>query len=247
MGTTMSFYLIENRDLTLDELSRRMALFRKEAEGRQRRQEDLLDTILLSFMDRQRFEEIGEQIRRESPETFERISRLLGRQEPPMGNIIPFPGTVLPEEQAAPPQKGPVLAWRADARWLPLFEETLCEGNMASSRDAERLSEVFGEPVLAFAIFDSDILFVSYSDPGRGFRADFAQPNFEQAEEMIDEPYQREFPTFLCAYADEEALRTIWEGEEVFADDRMLKLCEAIGAQVLYDGEELPEGFQPIL
>ncbi len=246
MGTTMAFYLIENRDLTPAGLKKGMDLLRAETKERRQRQEALLDSLLLSFIDRERFQEVKDQMRRESPEAFAHISRLLGQEEEPKGNIIPFPGTVLPEEPQDR-EKGPVLAYRSDARWLPLFEETLCEGCTASSRDTERLARKFGAPVLAFSIFDSDILFLSYSDPGRGFRADFAQPNFDEAQEMIDEPYRMEFPAFLCAYADEEALRKVWEGEEVFADDRMHKLCQLIGAEVLYDSVELPQGFQPIV
>ncbi|MBO5035066.1 MAG: hypothetical protein J6C43_05600 [Oscillospiraceae bacterium] len=136
------------------------------------------------------------------------------------------------------------LAYRPDARWLPLFEENLCEGYNASSRDAGKLAKTFGAPVLAFSIFDSDILFVSYADPEKGISEDYAKPNFEGFEEYDMDQYQEAFPQFLCAYGDEAALREAWEGEEVFADDRMAKLCELIGAQVLYDGSKLPQGFQ---
>ena len=52
------------------------------------------------------------------------------------------------------------IAYRPDAKWLPLFETKLCEGYIASSRDAARLSKLFAVPVLAFSVFDSDILFV---------------------------------------------------------------------------------------
>ena len=139
----------------------------------------------------------------------------------------------------------PEKAIRVDyAKWLPLFEENFC--GSASSLDAGVISEIFGTPVLAFSIFDSDILFVSYRDPEKAIRVDYAKPNFEEFEEYDDRLYKAEFPQFLCAYGDEQLLREIWEGEEVFADDRMLKLCEVIGAQVLYVAEELPEGYERV-
>lgn len=38
-----------------------------------------------------------------------------------------------------------------------------------------------------------------------------------------------------------------WAGEEyVFADDRMYDICGLLGAQALYSGDEIPEGFIPI-
>ena len=75
--------------------------------------------------------------------------------------------------------------------------------------------------MLAFSIFDSDVLFVSYADPERKLRLDFAKADFEEAEEMIEAPFRGEFPSFLCTYGFVTILREIWEGVEVFADDRM--------------------------
>lgn len=247
MGTSMAFYLVENRNLTPEMLRERMIGLRREAKSRSRRQEELFEGLLSSFMDWDRFEEVKDEMQRESPEAFAFVSQLMGKKAKERSdNIIPFPGTTPPEEGERPQGKGPVLAWRADARWLPFFEENLCDGYNASSRDAEGLAKAFGAPVLAFSIFDSDILFLSYADPERRLGLDFAKADFEEAEEMIDSLFQTEFPQFLCAWGEEETLREIWEGEEVFADDRMAKLCEVIGAKVLYDGQDLPEGYERI-
>lgn len=249
MGTSMAFYLVENRNLTPEILRERMVGLRRKAKSRSRGQEEMFEMIISSFLDlnQEHFEEVKDEMQRESPETFAFISKLMGKKaaEGP-DNIIPFPGTTPPEEQEMSRGKGPVLAWRANARWLPFFEENLCDGYNASSRDAGRLAKAFGAPVLAFSIFDSDILFLSYADPERRLRLDFAKADFEEAEEMIDSPFQMEFPQFLCTWGDEQTLREIWEGEEVFADDRMAKLCGVIGAEVLYDGQDLPEGYERI-
>lgn len=244
MGTTMSFYLIENRGLDVNILTEGMKAFRKKY-GLNDQEEKLSSYIgRLAQLPPAFLSKFGV-----SQEEVEQISERLRREEEKtdgLGKVIPFPGTIPPEEQEMPREKGPVLAWRANARWLPFFEENLCDGYNASSRDAERLAKAFGAPVLAFSIFDSDILFLSYADPERRLGLDFAKADFEEAEEMIDSPFQMEFPQFLCAWGDEQALREIWEGEEVFADDRMAKLCGVIGAEVLYDGQDLPEGYERI-
>lgn len=249
MGTTMSFYLIENRGVTRESLKESMERFQAGVSAQNRSEEERFGALLSAFLDRGRFEEVKDQMKRESPDTYEFVSRLLhqsqGESRQP-SNVIPFPGAAPREGQERPEpdrKKSVWLACRPDARWLPLFEERLCEGYTASSRDTDRLARQFSAPVLAFSIFDSDILFVSYSDPENDIRVDYAKPNWEGFEEYDMDLYQEEFPAFLCAYADEAALREAWEGEEVFADDRMHKLCGLIGAQVLYDSQDLPEGF----
>lgn len=246
----MAFYLIENRGLSRESLKDSMERFQARVSAQNRAAEERLGALLSSFLDRERFEEVKDQMKRESPGTYEFVSRLLHmpqeESESP-SHVIPFPGMAPHEGQREPEPSGRKnvwLAYRPDARWLPLFEENLCEGYNASSRDTEKLAKTFGAPVLAFSIFDSDILFVSYSDPEKNIREDYAKPNFEGFEEYDMDQYEEAFPAFLCAYGDEAALREAWEGEEVYADDRMAKLCEAIGAQVLYDSQELPQGFQ---
>lgn len=251
MGTTMSFYLIQNQNVSQEIWKERMKQFQSKLSAQNRVREEHFGLLLSSFLDKERFEEIKDQMKQESPDTFDFASRFLktlqkeNEKEPLDEKVVPFPGMPRPaEEQGTLWGKRAVLAYRPDAKWLPLFEENLCEGYNASSRDAGKLAKTFGAPVLAFSIFDSDILFVSYAAPEKGISVDYAKPNFEGFEEYDMDQYQEAFPQFLCVYGEETALRDAWKGEEVFADDRMAKLCELIGAQVLYDSSELPQGFQ---
>lgn len=141
----------------------------------------------------------------------------------------------------------PMVAYRPDAPWLPFFEERLCEGYNASSRDACRLSRKFKAPVLAFSLFDSDLLLVSYGDAAQDIRYDCAKPNYEEMEEFDTELYKAEFPWFLaelCSGVSEDALREIWDAEEDFADDRMEKLCTALRMEPIYD--RVSDGFEAI-
>lgn len=141
----------------------------------------------------------------------------------------------------------PMVAYREDAPWLPFFDVKKCEGCNASSKDARRLSKAFGAPVLVFSIFDSDILFVSYSDAAKKIAYDHAKPNFEGMEEYDTERFQTGFPRFLlelCPGASEEKLREIWDRDEVFADDRMYKLGDILGLSPI--NAEVPEGFEVI-
>lgn len=143
---------------------------------------------------------------------------------------------------------GAVLGYRPDAPWLPFFDTDICQGYNACSRDAELLSKAFDAPVLAFSIFDSDVLMLSYSDAEKGVGYNYAKPNCEGIEEYDAELFREELPLFLlflCPKLTKEKLTEIWEGEEVFADDRMEKLCEALGMVSLYENE-VPEGFEAI-
>lgn len=147
-------------------------------------------------------------------------------------------------------ERGPQAGFRADAPWLPFWHTGMCEGSVRSSRNLRRLSEAFGTPVLAFAIFDSDVLFVSYRDNATGTAYDYAKPNCEGYEEYDSETYRTDFPEFLvdlCPPGSRPRLEEIWSAEEVFADDRMYKLLELLGAEVIDPGAECyPEGFELI-
>lgn len=141
----------------------------------------------------------------------------------------------------------PMLAYSPDAPWLPFFKERLCEGYNASSRDACRLSRKFKAPVLAFSLFDSDLLLVSYGDAARNIRYDCAKPNYAEMEEYDTELYKAEFPQFLTELfpdVSENTLREIWDAEEVFADDRMEKLCTVLRMVPIYDRD--PDGFEAV-
>lgn len=147
-------------------------------------------------------------------------------------------------------EKGPQVGFRADAPWLPFWHTGMCEGSVRSSRNLRRLSEAFGTPVLAFALFDSDVLFVSYRDDAAGTAYDYAKTNYNGYDEYDVETYQTGFPEFLaelCPPGSRPRLEEIWSGEEVFADDRMYKLLELLGAEVIDPGAECyPEGYEMI-
>ena len=149
-----------------------------------------------------------------------------------------------------------VIAFRPEARWLPYFETWLCDGNIVSSKDLQEVSEQFGTPVLAFALFDSDILFVSCCDAERQAFHDFVKPNYPEMEEYDTEIYQEGLPTFLLSLGgddniqrleDIQKLKDIWDEEDLaFADDRMHNLLQFLGMQVIYDETDIPEGFVPV-
>lgn len=149
---------------------------------------------------------------------------------------------LFPSEEAT----GPHLAYRREAPWLPYFETFLCDGNIADSAGARRLSQKLGAPVLVMALYDSDICFVSYADASEGTAWDHAKPNSPEIEEFDKDLYSTAFPAFLLKLfpaADPAALTALWDREECFADDRVEGMCAALGLRPLYDGKTPPEGF----
>ena len=143
-----------------------------------------------------------------------------------------------------------VIAFCETSKWLPMFEENLCEGYNAISKDTTRFSEIFGAPVIAFSLFDSDVLFVSYSDAEKGVAYDYERSNFgDEEDDDASEygPYIPGYPEFLqalCKEDNRDRLRDIWASTEyVFADDKMADICDLLGMSVIYDGAEMPEGY----
>lgn len=145
------------------------------------------------------------------------------------------------------------VAYREDARWLPYFTTELCDGHICSSKELVQTSELFQTSVLCFSVFDSDILFVSYCDAEKRIFYDYAKPNVPGDEEYDTELYQEDLPTFLLSLdggdnvqriEDVQKLKAIWDEEGlVDADDRMLNLLKFLGMQVVYDENDIPEGF----
>ena len=217
MGTTMSFYHILNRGLSPTELQKRMKSLAATAASR-------ADQMLKALLPPGLLQQMCEQASADAA-SFCGI----------------FGGGGLPQSNRA------VIAYSESAMWLPLFEETLCEGYIASSRDAGELSELFGAPVMAFAIFDSDILFVSYSDAANGTAYDYAKPNSEGFEEFDAERYSTAFPEFLLEFCGREELKAAWDKPgEVFADDRLGRISQLLQMELLYDGSHLPDGYRGI-
>lgn len=150
-----------------------------------------------------------------------------------------------------------VIAFREDARWLPYFITGLCDGHIVSSEELEGTSEQFRTPVLAFALFDSDDLFVSYCDAAEQTFYDYAKPAFPEFKEYDTEVYQEGLPMFLLSLdggdniqrmEDIQRLKNIWDekNEDLDADDRMHNLLKFLDMQVIYDENDIPEGFVPI-
>lgn len=218
MGTTMAFYHIKNDGLDRERLQSGL----KEVVGEERASSARFEKMMINLVGEEMFR-LAEQ---ETQKTKQHFDSIFG---------------------ARPKLPSPMIGYRPDALWLPLFGEHLCEGYNASSRDARKLSKTFGAPVLAFSIFDSDILMVSYSDAAKKVEYDFAKPNIEEMEEYDTEFFQNELPVFLlelCPALTREKLTEIWEADEVFADDRMEKLGEVLGLTPIY--AEVPEGFEVI-
>lgn len=142
-------------------------------------------------------------------------------------------------------------AFRPDAAWLPFYQTRLCDGRILSSADLGQLSQAFRTPVLSFAVFDSDVLFVSYRDSETGELFDYAKPNWEEYEEYDAETYRLGFPEFLaglCPPGGAEKLRDIWDAEEDFAEDRMGKILEVLGTDFIDpEAECFPKGFEPVV
>ena len=142
------------------------------------------------------------------------------------------------------------LAYSESAVWLPLFLESLCEGNITSSDELLPISSQLHTPALAFSVYDSDALFVSYCDGKSGAAHDYVKPNFPQFEEFDSTKYRAAFPAFLselCGEANRGRLVAVWNAENVvFADDRLSKLAELMELPVIYDFNEERSGFRRI-
>jgi len=140
------------------------------------------------------------------------------------------------------------IAKNESLKWFPFFE-TYFHEQVASSREAQVISEAFQAPVITFSIFDSDILFVSYTDSINGISLDYASPNSEGYEEYDQDLYSRDFPQFLLEYSDasvHQKLLDIWRSYDyIFADEKMKDICRIMNMYVLYDAYEhdLPEEF----
>lgn len=173
-----------------------------------------------------------------------------------LSGLMAFSGVEVPPELRA--QLGAMAGGAAvtagygpAVRWVPIFEENMCEGYNASSKDARRLAEVFGVPVLACSLFDSDALMVSYFDPGEGVGRDHVATDFPEGSEIFElDGCETGCPEFLledCGQDKREELETLWTRRDlVFADDRMVQLCQLLGAPILYGHDKLPEGLTAI-
>ncbi len=133
------------------------------------------------------------------------------------------------------------VAYREDARWLPVFIEWYCEWNFVESGQLKRFSERFSAPVLGFSVQDSDALFVSYFDATNGTGHDFVKTNYDDFEEYDTEVYLSQFPDFLadfCSGGQLMEVRKVWDADFVFAEDRMFELGQLLGMEVFMGSAE---------
>jgi hypothetical protein len=146
--------------------------------------------------------------------------------------------------------EGLFAAYKESSGWFALFELRLCEGYCASGRDTDYLSGVFSSDAVAFSVFDSDVLFVSYSRFSDKSTFNHAKPNDEDYEEYDSDMYDTDFPEFLvpfCPAHDREKLAEIWRSEEYYAaEDRMMDICELIGVPVIDEQSEMPDGYEKL-
>ena len=221
MGTTKTFYQIYNRGFSRSELEEimKMAFSVKTSNN----------FMFSEMFEKLAFSEAGQQMKKEILSNKNIIDKIL-RVSADVSNRM-----------------SPTIMYNGDSKWLPYFEVDICEGYNASHRDTERLSKIFGSPVLAFSVFDSDILFVSYSDYVSNISYDYARPNSDGFDEYDTSLYKTDFPGFLLDFLTEgqkDDFRVIWDGEEVFAEDRMMKILKLLQAVPFFD--EVPDGFQAI-
>ena len=143
--------------------------------------------------------------------------------------------------------RNPVIAYNKTAKWFPFFETNLCEGSIAIIDDLKLLSRIFGVPVLAFSVCDSDILLVSFTDQKNMVEYNHAKPNISNFQEFDVEVYKTVFPSFLldfCDNNDHKKLAEIWNSDQyIFAEDRMTNMCAILGISVLDNDREAPDGF----
>ncbi len=234
MGTSMAFYNIINRGFTRDELADKLSCLPE-------RPFMLFDTDAMFTREVERMFEVFKfpedqydikiDFVHELQQTHDRL-----KNEDRDNNLTGH--------------SNPIIAFNKEAKMLPLFKPHLCEGNNATTTETDLMSEHFGAPVLAFSIYDSDVLFISYSDKAAGVAYNYAMPNYEEFEDYDFEYFSREFPEFLLSFCDEsdhQKLRDIWaKMDYIFADDRMFDICELIGANIIYGAEHNLEGFDTI-
>lgn len=146
--------------------------------------------------------------------------------------------------------KQPEAAFRADAEWIPLWVSRLCDGYILSSKDLKQLSELFQTPALGIALYDSDVLFVSYYDAAADTAFDCAKLPWEDFEEYDDQLYQTDLPRALTGLFPPErqkALQTFWEKEDEEKDavDKMDELLALLGTDLIDPiAEHVPQGFE---
>lgn len=220
MGTSMAFYFIKNIEFSPTGLVEKIKEISRFSDAEARNELKMIEMFMPP--------ELIEQMHKEVAASKAHIDSIFGQSRG---------------------ESRPAIAYSATAEWLPLFDERMCAGNNASEADLTRLFDVFGVPVLALSIFDSDVLLLSYIDEVEQIR-NHAKPNIDGFMDYDVDQYSKEFPDFLAEVftgSSGDELRAVWAKEDyVFADDRMHDMCRLLNIAPLYDSNEIPDGYQAV-
>ena len=94
----------------------------------------------------------------------------------------------------------PTIRYQENAKWRLFYDEDVWEGYIALHENAMQLSIICSTPVLAFSVFDSDILFVSYADTNKNIHYNYAKPNIDGYDEFDIDLYKTAFSRFLLDF-----------------------------------------------
>lgn len=220
MGTTHSFYFIQNAGFTVDALHEKLGAFSKHAPSE-------FDKLMEAEIGLEVYAKLKEQVA--AAHAF--FDTALGREDRSL-------------------RERTVVAYCETAKWLPFFELNLCEGHIASGRDVKKLYRIFDAPVLSFAVFDSDVMFVIYWDGKSNRPLYYAKPNYIDFDEYDKATYSTELPAFIrdfCADDASDRLESIWESTAYsFAEDRLNDICALMHAKPLFDSGDIPKEFQGV-
>ena len=233
MGITQAFYNVMNKNFSVSELQRKISEF---SASRKSSEDDRMAKITNSFMGEGTWEILKELYEEEKARNRILKSDIFIKDF--------FVGDNSSEVDRA------VIAYNKSAKWLPFFERDFCYGKYASKREIRLLSKIFNAPVMAFSVYDSDILFVSYIDPENNIFQNYTKTNYSGFEDIDTRLYSADLPRFLkehCIERDYKQLVVIWESEDfVLAEDRMREICKLIKVQIMFDETDIPEGYQPV-
>lgn len=221
MGMTMSFFQIRDRGFSREQLQ--TVLQRGFTPG-----QEILQGAFGEAVQRRCSEEQLRQIR-QTIQSIQKFRQARG----PVGRSDQLPS--------------PMVACCPKAEWLPFYAEDLCDGYLATGAEVLGLSSIFEAPVIGFWVCDSDMMMFLYADAAQGVTLERAKANIKEMDE--EAPASTEFPQLLCELCPslpEKDLRDLWEKEEIFAEDRVYHLCEALGTAPLYGSLPLPEGYEAV-
>ena len=129
--------------------------------------------------------------------------------------------------------------------WLPVFAPYYCEGQYNADEEfIVSLEDLFGSPVIALAVFDSDVAFVSICKNGGIQRYIYADE--ATLEEFGFEEYTPAIPAELENYVDGKKLRRIWSEKYVFAEDCLQNIAQLLNTFLVSDENDIGKDVEVI-